>query len=192
VALMSPWWLHNWEKYGRFVHLNLGDGTVLRMEHNPIFVERGFWNQLDFVSNEFADEVDPVERNRKRRDAAVAFIREDPMRYAQLTWRRLGRYWSPMLDQSEEDDLLGRARWPFFFATCIIYAGVFAYATQRREHRWRRIAPLLVVISYLTLVHAAINAIVRYRTPLMPLVTVIAAAGWQRATQRHASAMVAA
>jgi hypothetical protein len=49
VLLMAPWWWHNAHKYGRFVRLNLGDGIVLRMEHNPIFVREGFWHQFDFV-----------------------------------------------------------------------------------------------------------------------------------------------
>jgi len=188
VVLMSPWWWHNWQKYGRFVHLNLGDGIVLRMENNPVFAELGFWKQLDFVLNEFADETDPVARNRKRRDAALAFIREDPLRYAVLSLRRLGRFWSPVLDQESVDTAGGfvkRARAPFFIAECVIYLGVLGYAFQRQECKWRRIAPLLLVIGYFTAVHTAMNAVVRYRAPLMPLVVIIAAAGWQRATQHQ-------
>jgi 4-amino-4-deoxy-L-arabinose transferase-like glycosyltransferase len=185
VVLMSPWWWHNWQKYGRFVHLNLSDGIVLRMENNPVFVELGFWKQLDFVLNEFADETDPVARNRKRRDAALAFIREDPLRYAGLSLRRLGRFWSPVIDQESVDiGFVKRARAPFFIAECVIYLGVLGYAFQRQEGKWRRIAPLLLVIGYFTAVHTAMNAVVRYRAPLMPLVVIIAAAGWQRATQR--------
>lgn len=191
AVLMAPWWLHNLHKHGRFVRLNLGDGIVLRMEHNPVFVQRGFWAQLAFVNGEFADEPDPVERNRKRRQAALAFIGEDPLRYAALSLRRLGRYWSPMLDQDENDGWLRRARWPFFALACTVYAGVLLYAGQRRPARWRRVAPLLLVIGYFTAVHVAMNALVRYRAPVMPLVVVIAAAGWQRAAAAWTSRRLA-
>lgn len=182
LLLMAPWWWHNAQKYGRFVRLNLGDGIVLRMEHNPVFVRDGFWHQFDFVSGEFADDADPVSRNDKRRAAAWAFIREDPLRYAALSLRRLGRYWSPVIDQSE--GFIGRARWPFAAVTVVIYLGVPAFVRHAPRRWWMAIAPLLLVIGYLTALHTATNAIVRYRAPLMPLVVLIAAAGWQRATRR--------
>ena len=61
--VMAPWWLHNAVKYDRFVRLNLGDGIVLRIEHNPLFVQWGFWSHLAPILDEFADEPDPVRRN---------------------------------------------------------------------------------------------------------------------------------
>ena len=32
---MTPWWVHQYEKYGEFVRLNLGDGIVLFSGNNP-------------------------------------------------------------------------------------------------------------------------------------------------------------
>lgn len=185
AVLMAPWWWHNLHKYGQFVRLNLGDGVVLRVEHHPAFVAGGFWAQFPAVAEEFADVADPVARNRLQRQAALDFIREDPARYAGLALRRLVRFWSPVLYHGEAGDLLlRRSRWVFAGAACLVYAGVLLYALQRRDRRWRRIAPLLLVVGYLTAVHVAMHALVRYRAPLMPLIVVVAAAGWQRAVDR--------
>jgi hypothetical protein len=69
--------------------------------------------------------------------------------------------------------------------TAVIYLGALAYALQRRKRKWAAIAPLLLVVAYLTTVHVATNALVRYRAPLMPLVVLVAAAGWHRAAARR-------
>ena len=40
VALMTPWWLHNYAKYGEFVRLNVAGGMVLYTGNNPAEPER--------------------------------------------------------------------------------------------------------------------------------------------------------
>ena len=189
ALVMSPWWLHNALKYDHFVRLNLGDGIVLRMEHNPLFVQWGFsggWSHLAPIVNEFADEPDPIRRNALRRAAALRFIADDPARYLELSLRRLGRLWSPVIDQSEDSHWFPeRWRWLSLAAACVVYAGVLAYAAQQRSRKWRSVAPLLLVILYLTAVHVATHATVRYRTPLMPLVVVISGEGWRRLMRRR-------
>ena len=52
------------------------------------------------------------------------------------------------------------------------------------------LAPALMLV-FGSAVHVAMQAVVRYRTPLMPFIVVIAAAGWQRATERTAGAIEA-
>jgi hypothetical protein len=181
ALVMAPWWVHNAVKYDRFVRLNLGDGIVLRVEHNRYFEQFGFWSKLRPVFEEFAEERDPVRINALRREAALQFIAADPARYVRMSVQRFLRFWSPVMDQDEENRWFpDRARPLFFVATLLLYAGAVAYALQRRQRKWRRIAPLLLVIGYLTAVHTAMHAVVRYRTPLMPLVVVIAGAGWRR------------
>jgi 4-amino-4-deoxy-L-arabinose transferase-like glycosyltransferase len=185
ALVMAPWWIHNAIKYDRFVRLNLGDGIVLRIENNPLFIRHGFWSGLAPILDEFAAEADPVRRNALRREAALGFIVDVPLRYLRLCARRVVRFWSPVIDQDENDWLPARGRTALVAATVAIYAGVAAFALQRRARRWRRVAPLLLVVGYLATVHAATHALVRYRAPLMPLVVVVAAAGWQRITRRR-------
>jgi len=87
VILFAPWWWHNWQKYGRFVHLNVGDGVVLRVENNPWFAEYGLWDKAGFwsrtrpVFDEYRHVADPVARNNAYRRSAIQFIKEDTVRY---------------------------------------------------------------------------------------------------------------
>ncbi len=41
VALMSPWWIYNYARYGQFVRLDLGGGMVLYTGNNPMNVSGG-------------------------------------------------------------------------------------------------------------------------------------------------------
>jgi hypothetical protein len=179
VAMMAPWWAHNHAKYDRFVRLNLGDGQVARVEQNEVFVAHGFdWPKLRAVQQEFRDVADPVARNAAYRDAARRFALADPVRYAGLALRRLGRFWSPVIDQSDPFTSR-RVRWPTFAFTLLLYAGALAWLTTGRDlrRRWLAASPILLVTAYLTLVHVALHALVRYRFPLTPLLCALAAPG---------------
>ena len=41
MLIMSPWWVHQYQKYGMFVRLNLGDGVVLYSGNNPLNMTGG-------------------------------------------------------------------------------------------------------------------------------------------------------
>jgi hypothetical protein len=179
VVMMSPWWLHNHAKYGEFVRLNLGDGQVARLEQNATFVAHGFdWAKLRAVQKEFDGVADPIRRNAAYRNAAWDFAVADPLRYAGLALRRLGRFWSPVIDQSEPFTSR-RIRWPVFAFTLVLYAGALGWLLtgQLRGQRRFTASPILLLTGYLTLVHVALHALVRYRFPLTPLLCALAAPG---------------
>jgi hypothetical protein len=194
VALMSPWWLHNHAKYGEFVRLNLGDGQVARFEQNATFVAHGFdWEKLRVVQKEFESVVDPVRRNAAYRDAARDFAAADPLRYAGLSLRRLGRFWSPVIDQSTPFTSR-RIRWPAFAFTLVLYAGALGWLLTGRDRRgrWLAASPMLLLTVYLTLVHVALHALVRYRFPLTPLLCALAAPGLVQFARQWSRTRVAA
>ncbi len=181
VVMLAPWWWHNEQKYDRFVRANLGDGIVLRVENNDLFVRHGFWGELRPVFVEFDGIKDPIARNTALRQAALGFIAADPWRYVLMSARRAGRFFSPVLDQSEffASRLARRAGLPL---SLMILAAAAAYPfVSKPPAEWRRLAPVLLVIAVLTVVHVATHGIVRYRMPLMPLFTLLAAATLWRA-----------
>lgn len=102
VALMCPGWWHNYQKYGRFVRLNLGDGVVLRVEHNPAFPQTGFdWDHLRPFMTEYDAVPNPIRRNELYRRAAIEYIVGHPGQCLVFLIRRFGRFWSPVIDQGE-------------------------------------------------------------------------------------------
>src|ERR1700712_2769775 len=72
-ALMSGWWLHNYQKYHRFVRLSLGGGITMFLENNEQF-DRDFskwdWGKL---FPPFPGIPDPVERDTAMRSAAITY-----------------------------------------------------------------------------------------------------------------------
>lgn len=174
ITLLSPWWWHNYEKYGAFVRLDLGDGPIFRLEQSPQFAKYGFeWQKLEPVFHEFDDVEDPVLRDALFRRAAIEYIRANPWRYVKLCVRRFGRFWSPVIDQ--DDNFSPRkVRMAAFAMTVFIYAlSFFALFSVRAPDR-KRLLPLLLVIAYLMTVHTLLHALPRYRVPIEPLLCVLA------------------
>lgn len=176
ATLMAPWWWHNYERYGRFIRLNLGDGVALHVENNPIFVAHGFdWDRLRPVLQEFDGIADPVRRNALHREAAYAFIREDPLRYLVMSLHRLGRFWSPVANHGEPFPFAPKLGVLVFAMTPLLLIAAALCVARAKLGQLARMLPLILVVAYLTTIHALVHAVVRYRVPLMPIVAVLAA-----------------
>ena len=171
LVLMTPWWLHNWEKYGHFVRLDLDDGIVMRLENNSVFDRVG----LDFGAFrsvlDFPEIKDPVALDDARKAAAFRYIVDHPLHYLWRCIERLGRFWTP---------LPGSRHFGVELVACVasvtIYLGLVLSLLKWRVE-WRRLLPVLLPILFLTAVHAATHALPRYRLPLEPLFAALAG-GW--------------
>ncbi len=77
-VLMAPWWLHNYEAYGRFVRLDLGSGLALLSGNNPLNQTGGFDVNLDISSAPYYRIADPFARDQAMADAAISYIEFKP------------------------------------------------------------------------------------------------------------------
>lgn len=106
LALMSPWWAHQYVKYDRFVRLNLGDGIVWFAGNHPGNssgggVERdeaagGLAKPSDFDAAavaRFAPIADEYEQNEAMKRAAFEYIRENPGRFIEMAGVKFVRFW---------------------------------------------------------------------------------------------------
>ncbi len=187
LALMAPWWAHNYAKYDTFVRLSLADGDVLYRGNNPLNTSGGGVGgeearDVDFDLSRFAGYRDPVARNAAMRRAALEFIRDNPGRFLELAAVKFARLWRP---------------WPYardYQAPWIIAASVLSYvpvmglalyflAVEGWRRFWR-LSPILGYVAYLTLVHMATIGSVRYRVPMEPFVILFAGAGAARLVAR--------
>ena len=172
LALMSPWWLHNYGKYGRFVRLNLGGGIVLYSGNNPLNRSGGGIGGVDVDLSSFAGIPDPFEKNSAMNQAAIRYIREDPARFLRMAGVKFLRFWRlwPYADDYTD--------WRFVIASLVSYGPVlllsivFLVLYSRRV--FRPIVPILLFIAYLTAVHLVTIASLRYRLPLEPFLIVFA------------------
>ena len=187
LALMAPWWVHNYTKYDTFVRLSLADGDVLYRGNNPLNTSGGGVGgtearDVDFDLSRFAGYRDPVARNDAMRRAAVDFIRDNPGRFLELAAIKFTRLWRP---------------WPYardYQSPWIIAASLSSYVpvmglalyflAVAGRRRLRRLAPILGYVAYLTLIHMATIGSVRYRVPMEPFVILLAGGGAARLVAR--------
>ena len=57
LVIMSPWWMHQYQKYGEFVRLNLADGIVLYSGNNPLNKTGGGIVGSDVDMSSFNNEI---------------------------------------------------------------------------------------------------------------------------------------
>ena len=170
LVLMSPWWLHNYVKYGTFVRLSLGDGIVMILE-NSEETERleGDWATAAPWAR-FSAIADPVARNNAMKAAGVSYIKERPKAWLVGSVDRLRRFLTPW--PAPQVPLAVKV----VTALAVVPFMLGALLSLRWwRRRWRSFAPLLLVIGFLSAVHIATHALIRYRLPLDPLLMAMAA-----------------
>ena len=169
-VLMSPWWLHNYMKYNALVRLSLGDGIAMVLENNRE-TERlgGDWTTAA-PWGRFSSIADPIARNNAMKAAGVAYIRERPLAWFVGSVDRLRRFLTPWPAPQVPlavKVITALAVVPFMLGALL--------SLMWWRRRWRSFAPLLLVIGFLSAVHIATHALIRYRLPLDPLLMAMAA-----------------
>ena len=204
VALMAPWWWHNWHLYHVFVRLDLAMGNLLIIENSDLFDRVG----LDFEAlapawERFYGISDPIARDRAMVDAALDYIRNNPVHWLWRCVDRFVRFWSFVPgSQSRMVNVVS-------IMTTLPVTALAILALVRLVHfpaKWIRspvenaapgkaedvsiraetapgvrrllpVLPILVLVAYLTAVHTVTHGIPRYRLPLEPFLIVLAGFG---------------
>jgi hypothetical protein len=170
--MMAPWWAHNYVQYDQFVRLNLADGIILYSGNNPMNTSGGgvaYGEPDDDMDlGRFSTIEDPVLRNDAMKAEAFAFIRENPGTFLRLAVIKFTRFWRPWPYSS-------RYQRPEIVALSLFSVGpVMVLAAIGALRASPRLLPVFVLMGYLTLVHMATIASVRYRLPLEPFLIVLA------------------
>jgi hypothetical protein len=176
-ALMSGWWLHNYQKYHRFVRLDLGGGVTMFLENNEQFQRD--WSKLDW-SGLFAPFVkisDPVERDAAMRSAAITYIAADPARWLGAVVDRAQVFFTP-------SDLFYSKFQRVASAVLVTIMIAGALASLGFRALWRRQLPLWIPVAFLTALHLCFHATPRYRLPLDPLLIILASGALAAASKR--------
>ncbi len=175
VGLMSPWWLHNYAKYGQFVRLNLAGGMVLYTGNNPLNRSGGGVGKIDVDWSPFDSITDSVARDQALTKAAMDYIRADPAHFISMAVVKLARLWRPWPHSNEYSSL------PIIFVSAasfipMICLGLWGLVGTLRM-RFVVSLPIFAYLGFLTLVHMVTFGSIRYRIPLEPFVLIFAAAG---------------
>jgi 4-amino-4-deoxy-L-arabinose transferase-like glycosyltransferase len=173
IALMSPWWMHNYRAYGSFVRLDLASGFVFYSGNNPLNRTGGGIAGQDF-DEKFLDGVpEPVARDRAMWNAGMSYVAENPRRFlelARLKFLRFWRLWPYVQDYATPLYVVASL---ISFVPVLILSAIYLIFWGWREHT--RIAPILAWGAYLTLIHMIFIGSLRYRLPLEPFMIMFAA-----------------
>lgn len=170
-AMMSPWWIHNYQKYHQFVRLDLAGGMTMLLENNEQFEQIGLdlskltpWAPLANISN-------PVQLDSAMREEAVGYIVSHPSQWLSGTADRSYRFFTP-------NDLKFSSFQQRFGA--IVFAFMIAGAFVSLFYSSCRTFPLWIPIVFLTALHLSFHAVARYRLPLDPLLIILASGTFAR------------
>jgi len=187
-ALMTPWWLANYNAYGQFVRLTAGGGMALYAGNNPLNRSGGGNVGEDFDLKDFQHIADGVERDKALAKAAVDFIVQNPGRFIELAWLKFVRIWRPWPANAGYSSL----------GVMLVTAGSFlpvlilgAVGIVLRRRMLRTLAPIYIFAAGYTAVHMVIVGTIRYRLPLEPFLVMFAGVAlgdfWRWASQRRAT-----
>jgi 4-amino-4-deoxy-L-arabinose transferase-like glycosyltransferase len=174
ALVMLPWIVRNYEIFGRFIPTTLQVGESLYEANSPYADGGPAMERIDWVKERGDRPMGEYENNQFFRHAALQYIREHPGRFCSLAIEKFERFWNPLPNY-------GPYRKPLSLAVSICaFAPIILLACAGVLRRNREVSSLLLLLSpvvYFTLLHMVFVGSVRYRTPVMPFVILLAAAG---------------
>jgi len=172
AVVMSPWWIHQYEKYGEFVRLNLGDGVVLYAGNNPLNTSGGGINGIDVNESQFDIYTNPIERNRVQKREAINFIIENKENFLYLAYKKFFRFWRiwPYAKEYQETHIIISSI--LSYGVILILSIVFIIRYWRQF--FKKFFPIYISIIYLTFIHMVTIGSIRYRYPIEPFLIIMA------------------
>jgi 4-amino-4-deoxy-L-arabinose transferase-like glycosyltransferase len=177
VFILAPWTIRNMQVHGTFVLISSQEGSELYVSNNPeatgiLAIDYAHFQEV--LAQRYTTEQYPDEKTRSKilQADAIEFIRQNPLRFAELCFVRLIQLWkvySPRVPLSNSLVVI---------ATFGLAVPFFLIQAIRRG--WQRGPEMLLVLIIIchTAVHVVYTAAVRYRIPIEPLVIVLAIQGF--------------
>lgn len=169
--VFSPWWFYNYKRYGQFIKLTPAFGLTLYSGNNEMNKTGGGNLNEDFNFNIIKGVDDPLERDRIMKDAAINYIINNPVKFIQLSFKRLIRFFN-IIPNYKKDDLYNGGIKNLFISiisaitmTCL-YLFSFLAIIKLDKNKLKKISPLFAYFIILTGIHVITIASIRYRFPL--------------------------
>ena len=174
ALVMLPWIVRNYGIFGRFIPTTLQVGESLYEANSPYADGGPAMDRIDWVKERGGRPMGEYENNQFFKNAALRYIREHPGRFCALAVEKFARFWNPLPNYGPYRRPLGIAVSICAFVPIILLACV---GILRRKREVASLLLLLSPVAYFTLLHMVFVGSVRYRTPVMPFVILLAASG---------------
>jgi 4-amino-4-deoxy-L-arabinose transferase-like glycosyltransferase len=168
---ITPWMVRNYLVMGRFVPLSSQAGSSFWIANNPLADGTGVEDESKILRVPQVDALSETERGAAYQKLAIQFIRENPLRFAELTLYRLRYFWH-----------LGyHGEGPAEVVFLVIYVPLLGLAAMGIWKGWRldrnAVLLLLTVPLALTAVHMVFLPVGRYRLPAELILCIFAGVG---------------
>jgi 4-amino-4-deoxy-L-arabinose transferase-like glycosyltransferase len=185
-VLMSPWWLRNYLLLHTFVPFTTSASQNLYMgnsPNNPNVATYAPYLPVDWSvdqGRDLASIQNELERSRAYRDAAFAYIAQDPLGFVRRAWIKAVTFWNVFPNAPAYQSPVYRIGGLLSFGPVLLFALICLF-----QHRAQfvRLLPFYLIAGYFTALYLITIASIRYRLPLEPLMIVLAAAPIARITR---------
>lgn len=171
--LMTPWWIHNWNKYDQFVRLSLADGHHLYIGNNIKNIRGTGIGGVDVDFREFDKyQKNPIEQSKKYKIEVKKFITENPRDFLLLTSKKMLKFWSFYPNAEEYKSF-------FYVITSIMSYGIIfllsiIFLIRYGNNFFIPLLPIITFILFLMLIHSVTIVSIRYRLPIDPFLIIFA------------------
>jgi 4-amino-4-deoxy-L-arabinose transferase-like glycosyltransferase len=184
VLGMAPWSYRNYKVFGRFIPVRSNFGIMLWEGSNPIaldvnsFALQPVWSLPEAELYKRMGEI-PYMKSKERE--ALAFMRSHPRSTIKNILRKVGANWFEVSDRPHS----AFSEYPFYLKmlwgvnVLFVLLAWMGTVSSLRAHNEEAV-PYLFVLVFYPLVYYLTSTLVRYRFPIEPLLTVLAAYGFLR------------
>jgi len=172
AACLSPWLIRNYEVFGKFIFVRDDFGQQLRLGNGPfsdgasmIYLQPN----LDPAELERFRRMGELQYAEQRQREACAFIRENPVRFAAISFNRFVYYWDGVTKRGEGIALTTLRNSLFLASSILALWGLGRAIRKRKPGAWLF---AWLVLSYPT-VYYFVYPHARYRHPIEPELLVL-------------------
>ena len=185
ACLIAPWTIRNDRAFGQFALLNTSAGFAFFWGNHPIhgydfipILKDGQASYGELIPSELKG-LNEVAMERALLERGLGFVREDPVRYAALSFSRAKEYFKfwPSADSSLAGNLTRVASFGFLLPLSLLGVGAERTGHGCQVVDRRPIQLLYLFAFFYTVIHLLTWTLVRYRLPVDAVLTVFAANG---------------
>lgn len=181
VAVVAPWTIRNYRVFGTFIAVSTNGGNALYTANNP--QSRGVYMRIEATPEELdpaTGQVDEVRRDRNRRRLAIAWITNHPGDWVAIWPYKLSYLWGSMAGLARGHNhgraVVTASKAILNFSWALLLAPVAVGTLRRRAWANPRVAPLGLLVFYLTGLHLFFESGCRHAAVALPAIMAFAAA----------------
>jgi hypothetical protein len=176
-TLLAPWWLHNYESYGRFTRLTPNFGYQLYAGNNPLNTSGGANPGIDYSLDQFAGITNMLDRDDAMRKVAIAYIEAHPKKFIEMAGVKFLRMWRIWPINKAYENLRNIVITAVTDIPILLLSALALFFARRKL---RRLSPILLFGMAYTAINMVLAATLRYRIPLEPFLLIFASSALSR------------